>query len=377
MLIERQDISCVEEPETLFGEQLAYHKTKPFVKWPGGKERELPMISKHLPSSINRYFEPFVGGGAVYHQIQAKEYSINDLSIELINLYKSLRSGNTGFFESLRGFALAWDRLGAMSMKDAVAQLRQPQSLDYSELINQLTSNSSWPRQANGYYLDLFLFFVQKKVERIKDSELKREQELSTIDIQKNVECALKGALYYLSRSVYNTLPIYSPSRTFHFYIMRQLSFTGMFRFTKSGKFNVPYGGIGYNSRNFHDAIRQMSDFDLVSKLVNTRINCQDFEEYLRNQEVTKSDFMFFDPPYDSVFSEYSQADFSKQDQIRFFNSLKSLNCKWMAVVQATPLVVNLLKSMDVSTIYYEKSYQASFMNRNERDVEHVLIKNY
>lgn len=36
---------------------------KPFMKYPGGKAKELPLILKNIPCKINRYFEPFVGGG--------------------------------------------------------------------------------------------------------------------------------------------------------------------------------------------------------------------------------------------------------------------------------------------------------------------------
>ena len=39
---------------------------KPFIKWAGGKEKELTYIKENLPKKIDRYIEPFVGGGAVY-----------------------------------------------------------------------------------------------------------------------------------------------------------------------------------------------------------------------------------------------------------------------------------------------------------------------
>ena len=54
----------------------------PFIKWPGGKEQELQHITPNLPEDINRYIEPFVGGGAVLLSLEGNEnineYIIND-----------------------------------------------------------------------------------------------------------------------------------------------------------------------------------------------------------------------------------------------------------------------------------------------------------
>ncbi len=73
---------------------------KPFVKWAGGKRQLLPTINENLPSglrngSINRYVEPFVGGGAMFFHIatnyQMEEIIINDINNQLINVYKIIR----------------------------------------------------------------------------------------------------------------------------------------------------------------------------------------------------------------------------------------------------------------------------------------------
>src|SRR5215813_9215874 len=39
---------------------------KPFIRWAGGKSRLLPRILPHVPVSIENYYEPFLGGGAVF-----------------------------------------------------------------------------------------------------------------------------------------------------------------------------------------------------------------------------------------------------------------------------------------------------------------------
>ena len=75
-----------------------YIKVKPFLKWAGGKGQMLPEIEKYYPFSngtINKYAEPFVGGGAVLFDIlnkyHLKEIYISDINAELINTYHIIR----------------------------------------------------------------------------------------------------------------------------------------------------------------------------------------------------------------------------------------------------------------------------------------------
>ena len=74
-------------------------KLKPFIKWAGGKTQLLNDIKlkypKELGYSINRYCEPFVGGGAILFDLLShysfSEIIINDINAELINTYKQIR----------------------------------------------------------------------------------------------------------------------------------------------------------------------------------------------------------------------------------------------------------------------------------------------
>ena len=66
----------------------------PIVKWSGGKKDELKHILPHIPSSYSTYLEPFIGGGAVYFNLNPEKAVINDVHKELIDFYQSIKNGN-------------------------------------------------------------------------------------------------------------------------------------------------------------------------------------------------------------------------------------------------------------------------------------------
>lgn len=66
-------------------------ETYPIVKWVGGKRQLMFELLKNMPENYNRYFEPFIGGGALFFELQPDNAYISDLNDELINLYKVVR----------------------------------------------------------------------------------------------------------------------------------------------------------------------------------------------------------------------------------------------------------------------------------------------
>ncbi|MDD5790437.1 MAG: DNA adenine methylase [Spirochaetia bacterium] len=78
---------------------------KPFIKWAGGKTQLLEEIRSKYPSRIEKYCEPFVGGGAVLFDVLQKSYPeqvlINDINKELINTYQQLRDNSDSLIELL------------------------------------------------------------------------------------------------------------------------------------------------------------------------------------------------------------------------------------------------------------------------------------
>lgn len=78
---------------------------KPFLKWAGGKRWLFESGQYRLPMFTGRYFEPFLGGGAVFFHSMPSPAILSDSNRRLIELYKVIRDDLGGFKLKLRDHA--------------------------------------------------------------------------------------------------------------------------------------------------------------------------------------------------------------------------------------------------------------------------------
>ncbi len=79
---------------------------KPFLKWAGGKTALLPQLLDAAPERIDTYYEPFLGGGALFFALQAEgrftRAVLSDSNRELINAYTQVRDNVDGLVRALQ-----------------------------------------------------------------------------------------------------------------------------------------------------------------------------------------------------------------------------------------------------------------------------------
>ena len=89
----------------------------PFVKWIGGKSKQLVCLRPRLPERIGTYVEPFVGGGALFFNVQPADAKLNDVNPRLVNLYVSVRSHKEELVESLTCYQNEYNTLTSINAK--------------------------------------------------------------------------------------------------------------------------------------------------------------------------------------------------------------------------------------------------------------------
>lgn len=117
--------------------QPNFTKYQPFVKWVGGKRGLLSQILPLIPKEFNNYFEPFVGGGALFFELYSlgllkdKKVYLFDINAELINAYNIVKNSPSELIKDLREFkekhskefyyeVRAWDRDESFSQRSEI-----------------------------------------------------------------------------------------------------------------------------------------------------------------------------------------------------------------------------------------------------------------
>jgi DNA adenine methylase len=92
---------------------LSLPQTFPFVKWAGGKTQLLDRLDKFIPITFNRYFEPFLGGGALFYHlatVRNKRFVayLSDVNEDLINAYRVVKSNAEELIDILETYKIEY-----------------------------------------------------------------------------------------------------------------------------------------------------------------------------------------------------------------------------------------------------------------------------
>ncbi len=357
---------------------------KPIIKWPGGKSREFDKIKDLIPQ-YSRYIEPFFGGGSVFFELMPPKAKINDISSSLMCFYELVKNQN----EEFKNILLEYDGsfvslintcdLYSDKILEAYLNNDNTKSIDIVKFIISKTELSKELVLDLDSYTKTIIASVLDKFKRTKQNNLKRK--FSNKDLLENLITGFTSGFYLHFRNIYNDINLnrLDTSKEFeiaNFYFIREYCYGSMFRYNKKGEFNIPYGGMSYNRKQFTKKIDYHFNVENKNIFKNAEIYNLDFENFLDKIKLTDDDFIFLDPPYDTDFSDYEGKSFDLDDQVRLYNYLKKVPSKFILIIKNTDFIYNLYKS-DFNILSFEKNYTYNVRSRNKRSVTHLIINNF
>ncbi|WP_029244705.1 DNA adenine methylase [Streptococcus sobrinus] len=181
---------------------------QPFTKWTGGKRQLLPQLHALRPEQFNRYFEPFIGGGAFFFDLTPQNAVINDSNAELINAYHQIMNNPGELLDLLRlhqdnnsreyyldiRSADRDGRLELMTDVDRAARLMYMLRVDFNGLYRVNSNNQfnvPYGRYRNPKIVDVDL------IHGISDYLNENAIEILNVDFEVAVEEAVSGDFVY------------------------------------------------------------------------------------------------------------------------------------------------------------------------------------
>lgn len=269
----------------------------PFIKWTGSKRKQAPEIVDKFPKKINTYYECFLGGGSVLHELLNRIY------------------------------------LGEITCNKIVCcDVNQ-------DLINvfNIFKNKETRKKLLEYYSNLHY-----QLKKLADIE-------NTPDLSEQVKKS--QVLYYQQRDKLNSLDWNDPERPYIFYWITRTSFNGLVRYNPKGKFNAPFHVAGRFGITPEELEKVFDSWGNVMDNVDIEFYCDSYNNVIN--KATVGDLIYMDPPYENTTGMYFCNGF---DTNLFWKVLMTMNMrevKWLLSYDG--FTGNEDRTADVPEILYKQ----------------------
>jgi len=249
-------------------------KCAPFVKWAGGKARMWKYLEpyfKNIDWSKRRYVEPFVGGGAVFFNLDTSNCLINDFNGELITTYRVIQD------------------------KKKMESLIKLVEKKYSDKITTRFDKKRDSDKTEKFY--------------IPDPDFYETQR--NIDLSKLADIEIAARFLYLNKTGFN----------------------GMYRVNSKGKFNIPKGKFKIKPR-IVDKSNILACHARLNGTTIKSGDYYNLKDEIRKNDIVYLDPPYVPISPTSSFTQYTKLDFNYKDQEKLKNFCDHVNKKGAKFIQ-------------------------------------------
>lgn len=288
---------------------------RPFLKWAGGKTRLIQKYIPYFPKHFNTYYEPFLGGGAIFFHLLPTQSVLTDINPELVNVYRCVR-----------------DHVERVISLLAKHQENHSKAYYYqvrSSSLNQGERYGVAHNPALGEILNLSSRFCSNDVEKA-------------------------ARLIYLNRTCFN----------------------GLYRENAKGEFNVPIGRYNYPRICNPDLLRLVSSV-LQPTQIEVR-SFELVLNYAHSQDFVYFDPPYHPLNSTSNFTAYSRYSFGKDEQVKLrdaFATLAKRGVKVMLSNSDCSYTRELYSAFKVHEMFASRAINSDAKRRGK--IAEVLVTSY
>lgn len=287
----------------------------------GDKFKLISQLKENFPNDIERFIEPFCGGGSVFLNTCANQYLLNDIDTYMIKLHHFLikySNNEECFWKEIKDCIEKYNLSATFMGKDVPSEYRKQFIKTYFAKYNK----------------DAYVK-IRKKFNEDQDNMVL-------------------------------------------LYILLIYGFNRMLRFNSKGEFNLPVGNVDFNN-NVVEALKAYFSFVRDKKI---SLFNMDFQDFVEKANPTSKDFVYLDPPYLITFSEYNKL-WDEDSEMRLINYLDELNAR--SVRFAVSNVLWHRKRYNGTFNEWAQKYNIirirsnyiSYHDNSGKDSYEVLVKNF
>ncbi|WP_288985494.1 Dam family site-specific DNA-(adenine-N6)-methyltransferase [Treponema succinifaciens] len=287
----------------------------------GDKYKLINELKNYFPKEIDKFIEPFVGGGSVFLNSNAKSFYENDIDKNIMSIHNFLSS-----FSST------------------------------DDLLNILFSK-----------IEEYNFSCSYKGKTVPQ-ELKSKY-VKTYFAKHNADS------YKKLKEKYNAS---DRSDIADLYLLLIYGFNRMLRFNQKGEFNLPVGNVDFN-QNVVEALTNYVNLTNQKKIYWSN---EDYKSFLSKIVTTENDFIYLDPPYLITSSEYNKF-WRQKDDDELYSLLDEFTKKKIRFALSNVVTykdkenIKLLKWAKKYNVYPVKSNYINYHDNSIKSFSEVLITNY
>lgn len=179
-------------------------ETYPIVKWVGGKRQLMFELLKNMPQDYNRYFEPFIGGGALFFELHPQNAYISDMNEELINLYSVVRDNVYELINDLNKHEVSKEyflEIRNIDRTEEYAKLSDVERASRFIYLNRTCFNGMYRVNSQGQFNVPYGHYKNPKIVDVNNllncSELLKHTEINYADFSEILNKVQKGDFVY------------------------------------------------------------------------------------------------------------------------------------------------------------------------------------
>lgn len=323
---------------------------RPFINWACSREKDMGVILPLIPKDIETFVDPFVGDGACFLAVKAKNYALADKNQELINAYRAIQTGGPRLKTLLPNLVKIWKNCDESFelIKNKLLELKHSVDLglfaEYPEKIQAINRITFWVN-----YSQLFPMPLTEPIEFEVELRHQLVEALDKMDEQDEDEdatalfyTAFKAAVFYYLVEVFNKPESKNTLRAALLVFLMEYALADKY-VEDMEQFRPDYAGSKVNQRGINDRIDTIVSPALAKKLEATRTYCQDIFRSLGYSFAKEAgSFLFLDVP------KTGPQNLTAAGHTRLADFLVSgTKARWMVICQKDDPMVEVLTRAD------------------------------